>query len=164
MGENPEASSETAVPCAHASGAADRSPASAPPTAIASERWRVLVIDDEPAIGRLIRNLLAHHDIHVVSSGESGLARLRDDDAFDVVVCDVMMPEVSGMDVYNRIAVERPGLERRFVFVTGGTFTERATSFLASIPSRRVDKPFAIAALESAMEETIRETRRPPPR
>ena len=123
------------------------------------KRWRVLVIDDEPAIGRLIRNLLTHHDIDVAHTAEVGLARLRADDTFDVVVCDVMMPELSGMDVYDVLAVERPTIAARFVFITGGTFTERAATFLGRVPNRRLDKPFAIDALETAMAETIAEAR-----
>lgn len=123
------------------------------------KRWRVLVIDDEPAIGRLIRNLLPHHEMDVVPTAELGLARLREDDTFDVVVCDIMMPELSGMDLYDVLAVERPTLAARFVFITGGTFTERAESFLERVPNRRLDKPFAINDLETAMAQTIAEAR-----
>lgn len=123
-----------------------------------TRRWRVLVIDDEPAIGRLIRNLLPQHEIDVVGSAELGLARLRGDDAFDVVVCDVMMPDLSGMDVYDVLCEEKQHeLARRFVFITGGAFTERASTFLARVPNRRLDKPFAIGDLELAMAETIAE-------
>lgn len=135
----------------------DVSSASSGTTASQVKRWRVLVVDDEPAIGRLIRNLLPQHDTHIASSGERGLDLLREGAAFDVIVCDVMMPDVSGMDLYERIVAERPELARRFVFVTGGAFTERTRSFLDRILARRIDKPFAIASLEAAMEATIAE-------
>jgi CheY-like chemotaxis protein len=123
--------------------------------------WRALIIDDEPAIGRLVRNLLGHHDIEVATSAELGLARLRDAGArYDVIVCDVMMPELSGMDLYDTLAIERPAIAKRFVFITGGAFTERASSFLARVPNRHLDKPFTIDALEAAMAETIAEASR----
>ncbi len=118
----------------------------------------MLVIDDEPAIGRLLAAVLAHHRVEVVSSGESGLARLREASAFDVIICDLMMPGVSGIDVYSAIAEERPGLERRFVFISGGAFTERSQQFLSRIPNQRVDKPFTTCRLEAAMAATAAET------
>ena len=71
-------------------------PAPTPTPAVTCARWRVLVVDDEPAIGRMIQTVLGHHDVEVVSSGESALARLRVDHAFDVIVCDLMMPTVTG--------------------------------------------------------------------
>ena len=95
-----------------------------------------------------------HHRVEVVISGELGLARLRENDAFDVVICDLMMPRVSGIDVYDTIAVERPGLERRFVFISGGAFTDRSRAFLDRIPNERVDKPFTTDQLEAAMLAT----------
>lgn len=125
----------------------------------AAGRWRVLVIDDERAIGQMLRAVLGHHDVEVLSSGESGLELLRADDAFDVIVCDLMMPTMTGIDVFTAIAAERPGVEQRFVFITGGAFTEGAQSFLARIPNRRLDKPFTTRALEAAMAETVAETK-----
>ncbi len=129
--------------------------APAPTSSTGAERWRVLVIDDEPAIGRLLSTVLGHHDVAVVSSGEAALARLRTGDTFDVVVCDLMMPVVTGIDVFTAMAAERPGFEQRFVFVTGGAFTERARSFLAEIPNLRIDKPFTTRDLEEAMRKTV---------
>ena len=130
-----------------------------PTPAVTCARWRVLVVDDEPAIGRMIQTVLGHHDVEVVSSGENALARLRVDHAFDVIVCDLMMPTVTGMDVFAAVAAELPGVERRFVLVTGGAFTARARAFLEAIPNERLDKPFTTGALEAAMAVTVAKTR-----
>jgi len=127
---------------------------SSTPSSSSDAPLRVLVIDDEPAIGRLLATVFDHHRVEVVISGELGLARLRENDAFDVVICDLMMPRVSGIDVYDTIAVERPGLERRFVFISGGAFTDRSRAFLDRIPNERVDKPFTTDQLEAAMLAT----------
>jgi CheY-like chemotaxis protein len=126
------------------------------PTEVANEaRWRVLVVDDEPSIGRLLRSLLSHHDVVVVPSGEHALDRIREGEVFDVIVCDLMMPTMTGMDLYEHVEAERPGLQRRFIFITGGAFTPRATSFLAQVAPPRLDKPFAIADLEAAMAQVV---------
>jgi CheY-like chemotaxis protein len=125
----------------------------------APDRWRVLVVDDEPAIGRLLAAVLGHHEIEIVASGEAALARLRADDRFDVIICDLMMPTVTGIDVHAAIAAERPGVEQRFVFITGGAFTESARAFLARIPNRHLVKPFTTKELEAALATTIAETR-----
>jgi len=59
---------------------------------------------------------------------------------FDVIVCDVMMQEMDGCQLYRRIAAEYPGLERRVVFITGGTFTRELDDFLASLPEPAADQ------------------------
>jgi hypothetical protein len=53
------------------------------------------------------------------------------------------------MDLYADVAARHPGLERRFIFMTGGAFTPRATEFLAQVPNRRLEKPFETAALRA---------------
>jgi two-component sensor histidine kinase len=94
----------------------------APPIATASVRANVLVVDDEPLVGRSIRRALREHQVEVFSSGEEAIERLCSDEPFDVVFCDLMMPEVSGMEVYGRVSARRPEIASRFVFMTGGRF------------------------------------------
>src|SRR5262249_14378243 len=89
-------------------------------------RGRVLVVDDEPSIGTTLRELLASdHEVLAVSTAREALALLGSDNAFDVVFCDLLMPEMSGIDLYHRLRVEQPGLERRIVFMSGGAFSSR---------------------------------------
>jgi PAS domain S-box-containing protein len=139
---------------------AQRDEASAPPTAQKprgdgagggdQKRRRVLVIDDEPALAAMIRRVLSKTcDVELASDGREGLARLEKDEPYDIVLCDLMMPDMTGMDVYAEVAKRRPGLEARFVFMTGGAFTPRATDFLAQVPNRRLEKPFETALLRA---------------
>jgi hypothetical protein len=55
------------------------------------------------------------------------------------------------MEIYERVKRERPGLEKRIIFLTGGPYTDRARTFLDSVPNRRMMKPLSIAALESLL-------------
>jgi CheY-like chemotaxis protein len=109
---------------------------------------RILVIDDEPALGHLLENLMSDIVVACESSASGALARIRRGEAFDRILCDVMMPEVSGMEFYEQLD-ER--LRPSIVFVTGGSFTERARRFLERVPNRTIFKPFDMAELERAL-------------
>jgi PAS domain S-box-containing protein len=131
-------------------------PAPSPPAASEprpGRRRRVLVIDDEPTLATMIRRVLSRDcDVRIAADGREGLAALTDVDAFDVILCDLMMPDLTGMDVYAEVARRLPGLEKRFIFMTGGAFTERATEFLAHTKNRRLEKPFETHVLRAAIE------------
>ncbi|MEJ7728590.1 MAG: ATP-binding protein [Polyangiaceae bacterium] len=111
-------------------------------------RRRILVIDDEPLIASIVSATLGEvHDVVVVTRAADGLARVLDDGAFDLVLCDLMMPGMSGMDLYDEVARRRPGMERRFAFLTGGAYTARSQGFLERIANARLMKPFSSQAL-----------------
>jgi PAS domain S-box-containing protein len=119
------------------------------PRAPCGRRARILVVDDEPPIANTMREVLAlEHDVVVVTTGQEALNAIRSGSDFDVIFCDLMMPGTSGIDVYHRTRAERPGVERRIVFMTGGVFTARAAEFLASIDNRRIEKPFSLGLVE----------------
>ena len=108
----------------------------------APSRRRVLVVDDEPLITSSIQRALRRHDVTCVNSGREAIRVLGEGYNFDVIFCDLMMPEVTGMDVHAWVKEHRPGEEGRLVFMTGGLFTERAQAFLESIENPHVEKPF----------------------
>jgi PAS domain S-box-containing protein len=114
-----------------------------------SGRVRVLAIDDEPQVLRSIQRALGAHEVVVADSGREGLARLQGDQAFDVILCDLMMGDMTGMDVWKALRSESPELAARVVFMTGGVFTEAAREFLATVPTMCVEKPFDLAALQA---------------
>jgi PAS domain S-box-containing protein len=108
------------------------------------ERRRVLVIDDEPLTVTMASAALREaHDVVCETDAAAGLDRILGDPPFDVVLCDLMMPGMTGMDIYESVARQRPGLEQRIVFMTGGPYTQRARSFLESIPNRKLMKPLS---------------------
>jgi two-component system cell cycle sensor histidine kinase/response regulator CckA len=118
---------------------------------------RVLVIDDEPNVCQLIRRALRGHDVTVASSGHEALERLDEDD-YDVILCDVMMPDLSGIDVYNAVCETRPDYAERVVFMTGGAFSDKARSFLARTERRILQKPVDLAQLRAVVAEVAAAT------
>jgi DNA-binding NtrC family response regulator len=124
--------------------------------ALPGGKGRVLVVDDEPTIGRTIRSALRRHEVALATSAEEALTLCRAK-TFDCVVSDLMMPGMSGMDLYEALAREHPGLERRFVFITGGTVTERARAFVDRLSRPCLEKPFDLSALEDVVDQTIRD-------
>ncbi len=117
-------------------------------------RSQVLIVDDEPSLLTTLRMLIADdHDVTTANSGEAACAILLSGRSFDVVLCDMMMPGVTGMDVYARVAHVMPELLPRFVFMTGGACTERAAGFLAQNASKVLEKPFTVATVRRVIFE-----------
>jgi signal transduction histidine kinase/ActR/RegA family two-component response regulator len=103
---------------------------------------RILIIDDDEQVAHSLAILFEGSDLTVVSSGREALDRLATGAEFDWIFCDLMMPDLSGMDVYEEVRRGGSGLERRFVFMTGGIFTPRARDFVAGVPNPCLSKPF----------------------
>jgi len=113
---------------------------------------RILIIDDEPLLGQtLLYAFKGRHDVSICTSGREALSRLETDSCFDLVLCDLMMPDVNGAAVYASVKRDHPELAERFVFMTGGAFTTRAREFLAQHPGAQLEKPFNIADIEKLL-------------
>ena len=112
-----------------------------------SRRLRILIVDDEPAIADVMSRLLAAHDTTVANSGRAAISALSAED-YDLVFCDLLMPDLTGMDVFAHLHTHQPGKEARVVFMTGGAFTDRAKQFLATISNDVIEKPFSANDLE----------------
>ena len=111
-----------------------------------ARRVKVLVVDDEVAVGRALqRSLGPRHDVVVLTSGKDALARVASGERFDTILSDLMMPEVTGMEIYEELCRTAPDQAKRMIFITGGAFTERAREFLDLVPNPRIEKPFEIA-------------------
>jgi CheY-like chemotaxis protein len=117
---------------------------------------RLLIVDDEPLLTQTLRVALADHEVVVVSAGQSALDVIARDDGFDLVLCDLMMPELSGARVYEEIREQKPELARRFVFMTGGAFTDGARQFLDRFDGVCLEKPFAVERISTLLEQMRR--------
>ncbi|HTV24155.1 MAG TPA: ATP-binding protein [Polyangiaceae bacterium] len=123
----------------------------APASAAGLPRGRALVIDDEVLLRRAFgRALQPQYDLVLADSAERARAILARDRAFDVILCDLMMPGMSGMDWYAWLATEHAELAARVVFMTGGAVTPEAREFLARSSNPVVLKPFDAEDLLSA--------------
>jgi CheY-like chemotaxis protein len=130
--------------------------ASIAPSKPAAPRGRILVVDDEPMIVRAIQRLLeGEHEVTLSTDPIAVVDQLRAGRRFDVILCDLMMPTMSGIDVYNAIRDMDPDQARRIVFMTGGAFTERALEFLAAIENARIEKPLERATLRAAIRAQL---------
>jgi signal transduction histidine kinase len=120
------------------------------------QRARVLVVDDEPRIGSAIMRILAPtHEVIAVYTAWDAIARLEKGEDYDVILCDVMMPQMSGRDLYRTLLRTAPELVERVVFMTGGPFSTRGASFLDSVPNPRLEKPFSPEALRALVEKEL---------
>ena len=139
-----------------ATGPGTVAPEAGQPQAAAPARGQILVVDDEPRLGRSIERLLApHHQVVAVTSARDALARIAAGEHFDVILCDLMMPEMTGMDLHEELSRTAPRLAAGMVFMTGGAFTPRAREFLARVPNRRLEKPFRPETLEALVAELL---------
>jgi PAS domain S-box-containing protein len=112
-------------------------------------RRRVLVVDDEPVVGKSLRRLLPEHEVTVTGGAAEALAAIAAQPDIDVILCDLMMPEVSGIELYRELAVRHPELAPRVVFITGGAFTPEATAFLRQTGNPLLEKPFDLPRLRA---------------
>jgi signal transduction histidine kinase/CheY-like chemotaxis protein len=126
-------------------------PAEAP--AAPAPSARVLIIDDNVNLGRVMAEALEgdQHSVEVVQTGREAVDRLGGGERFDIVLCDLMMKDMSGMDVYEELKRRRPGAEGALVFMTGGAFTEPARRFLGSVANPWIQKPFDVCAQVSRL-------------
>ncbi len=130
-------------------------------TGTGGRRGRVLVVDDDEMILATIqRTLTDDHDVDVTTDPGRALELLRAGAQFDLIVCDVMMPQITGMDFYRAVAELHRGIERRIVFLTGGAFTASTRAFLDSVGNRRLDKPFDLGALRAVVAASVAGERR----
>jgi PAS domain S-box-containing protein len=117
---------------------------------------RLLMIDDEPPILAMLAQLLgSDHQVVTASSGEAAQVILSADQSFDVILCDLMMPGLSGMDLHAWLATEYPALAQRVVFVTGGAFTRAASEYVARVGNPRVEKPYDKDKLEKLVAALV---------
>jgi CheY-like chemotaxis protein len=103
---------------------------------------RVLVIEDDELLGKMLRRVLApEHDVLVLASAREALDRICDGERFDLVLCDLMLPGVTGIDFYECLGASAPELVERVVFLTGGAYSPRSQAFLERATIPWIQKP-----------------------
>ena len=140
----------------HRSAAAVPEPAR--PRAQAAARARILVIDDEPLfVSALTRSLEEEHEVVGLTSARDALGQLDGGRVFDLILCDIMMSDMSGIDFHRALAIQAPDTAAQVVFMTGGAFTPSARTFLQTIPNRCVEKPIDRETIDELVRERLGE-------
>ncbi len=120
-------------------------------------RGRVMLVDDEPTIGAAVRRALAaHHDVVVFTDGHAALEAIAAGPSFDVILCDLMMPLMSGAEFHHALSCTSPDQAARIVFLSGGAFTEGSRAFVDRVPNLKIEKPFEVSELRAFVNDRVR--------
>lgn len=119
-----------------------------------AKRASVLLVDDEPILLRGLKRSLSGHDVITVTRVDQALDLYRRHD-FDIVFCDLMMPEANGIEFYARLRELGPEHAARLVLMTGGALPERLGYSLAEVPKICLLKPFSSEQLEHLIERAL---------
>ncbi len=144
----------TVLPPAPATAAEVAAPAALAPAPPA--RGAVLVVDDEPSIGIAMRRLLKDHDVTTTTRASDALQLLDAGRHFDVILSDLMMPEMSGMEFHDELARRYPAVAERVVFISGGAFTGTANAFLDRVTNVRLEKPFDAKTVRAIVQRFVK--------
>jgi CheY-like chemotaxis protein len=116
---------------------------------------RVLIVDDDPQVGHMLRRLLAReYSVIVATDANAALAEAASSH-IDVILCDLMMPDLSGMDFFERLSRTAPENAARVIFMTAGAFTDRMRSFVEKMNATCLRKPFEAETLFGAVRSCL---------
>lgn len=125
---------------------------------IGASKGRVLVVDDEPLIRRVVKHALHAHEVITATNGREALEQCRAQE-FDVILCDIMMPELNGVEFYRMLSDICPGAEDDIIFFSGGTQIDEIHAFLDEVPNECLEKPVQRRRLQQRVNQYVREKR-----
>jgi CheY-like chemotaxis protein len=116
-----------------------------------------LVVDDEELVVRGVQRILSKgHDVVGVVAAKEALALCASGEKFDLILCDLMMPDMTGMDLHRELSRVAPEQADKMIFLTGGAFTPKARHFLSETPKEHLEKPFEPANLRAIVQRYLR--------
>lgn len=119
---------------------------------------RILVIDDEQLLGQTIQlGLEDSMTVELRTSGKEGLERLlsAEEEGIDLVLCDLSLPDFSGVQIHRAVAEQRPNLLSRFVVMTGGAVSDESRDFLDDYQGPMLNKPFTLSQVEKLVTSLL---------
>jgi CheY-like chemotaxis protein len=133
--------------------------AEVPAKAVASaqaRRGRILVVDDESMITDALRRTLRDHDVTAVNAANEALALIAHGTRFDLILSDLMMPQMTGIDLHRELSRIAPDQAERMVFLTGGAFSPQAREYLDRVSTPCIEKPFEPRQVRAVVSERVR--------
>lgn len=120
----------------------------------------ILIIEDEQNLAEAFQMMLIKlYEVQTVLTGKAGLEQLLSEKHFDIILCDLSLPDLSGMELYSTIKASKPGLEQNFMFLTGGAFTKQSQVFLQSVSNPVLNKPILAKELREKVNEMVQAKR-----
>ncbi|HUJ28429.1 MAG TPA: PAS domain S-box protein [Myxococcales bacterium] len=126
-------------------------PAPVPTPRPPAARARLLLLDDEPVMRRLVKMVLAAHEVVALDDGNEALARIGGGERFDGILCDLGMEKLGGIEFFAMLQQRDAAAAGRVLFLTGGATTDRARDFLEQHAGRVLRKPVANDTLRAAV-------------
>ncbi len=118
---------------------------------------RVLIVDDEPLLAQSLRLVLSDEfDVTATTDPVEALGWLTSVDWYDVILCDVMMPTMTGVNLRERVHKRSPEQAARIILVTGGIVMPSVQKMLESVPGVVLTKPFDLPALRELIRRRLR--------
>jgi CheY-like chemotaxis protein len=132
-------------------------PTSAPtPVAAGGRRGRILIVDDDRLFATAMERCLApEHEVVALHSADDALRLLDGGARFDLIFCDLAMPDMSGMDFFAALTSRFREHAMRTVFLTGGAFSDEVRAFLESVSNPCLEKPFDVQKLTQLTREWV---------
>lgn len=124
-----------------------------------ASRLKILIVDDQPLIASALARALSHHDVTLCQTARMAIEALEEHD-FDVVLCDLMMSDLTGAELHSKAVELRKGVSERFLFLTGDTLNDAARGILETMPDRLLHKPFNADELREAVQTVARASTR----
>ena len=120
-----------------------------------AQRGSILVVEDEPALCRVLERLLLPHRVTAVLRAREALARIQAGEKFSIILCDLMMPEMTGMEFYEELTRHHSAIASRVIFMSGGVLSLHSREFLERVPNLRLDKPIDTGRLHQLVDAAI---------
>ena len=125
---------------------------------IAEQRGRVMLVDDEPLVAQTIERLLRRdYDITIARCGREAIDRIAAGGRFDAIVSDVMMPNMTGLELIEELQRVAPDQAQRLIFLSGGVFTAQTRERLEQIGVPQLEKPVTAKELRACVNRVLRE-------
>jgi CheY-like chemotaxis protein len=127
-----------------------------PKNAVEARRRRVLFVEDHSDLRATYERVFRHHEIVLVETGEEAIEAIKRQRDFDLVVCDLVLPGIDGIEVFKQARALHPELATRFVFATGIDSRQQFQEVLETIDVPILEKPFGMGLLRDMLERAAK--------